>query len=146
MKDFVRIGKHSVGFDPETGFIHICHVGTMNGPEMVELADRIAYYVNTFHPGEARFELVDNRKSTGFTREAREALRNHPMGREDNFLALWGASIGVRTVINLMFKALSLVNASKTVATAKATEAEAREWLTEQRNAYRSRRAKVAES
>ena len=142
MKEVIQVGKHTVGYDEETGFIHLCHVGTMDGAEMTAVADRISEYCRKYHPGEPAFELVDNRKSTGFTRDARIALSNHPMAREEVYAAMWGASFGVRTFINLVFRALAVATGSKSTAHATVTEAEASEWLIEKRNLYRSRKAK----
>ena len=144
MIERIRIGNHTVSFEHESGLIHLAHVGTMDGQEMTAIADEFASYRQRFFRGEPPYIVVDNRKATGFTNDARHALSRHELARDEVCAALWGASFAIRTVINLVFKALALATSSKSVAMAVATEAEARAWLTEQRENFRGRRTKGA--
>jgi len=137
-----RIGKQEVWFDDSSGFIYLIHTGTLDADEARVLNERVASYVNTHTPGEPPFMLVDNRRATGFTGEARKIMSSAPTLRDEVYVALFGASFAIRAVLNLLFRAVTLSSSSKSVVTALPTEAEAREWLTEQRRLFRTRKAK----
>ena len=139
-EDEFKIGKHASWYDSETGFICLSHVGVMNGAEMLAIADWTAECVRKHHPGEPPFQLVDNRQSTGFTSDARPALANHPLARTEVYAAMWGASFGVRTFINLIYRALALATGAKSVTKAFVSEDEASRWLVEQQNLVRRRK------
>ncbi|HVJ94814.1 MAG TPA: hypothetical protein VM580_33735 [Labilithrix sp.] len=139
--DVLQIGQHSMWFDPETKFHHIIHVGVMNGVEMKTVADWTADTQRKYHPDEPPFQLVDNRSSTGFTSDARPALANHPLARTEVYAAMFGASLVVRTFINLIYRGLALATRSKSITKAFVTEADARTWLSEQQGVIRRRRA-----
>ncbi|HVJ88214.1 MAG TPA: hypothetical protein VM580_00320 [Labilithrix sp.] len=135
-----RAGNHSLFYERHSGLVCLVHVGTMNGAEMTAVADQIAEYQGRYFPGEPPFMLVDNRQATGFTLDARHALSQHRLPRDEVYAALWGASFAVRTVINLVFKALSIATNAKSAAMAVGSESEARAWLNEQRNLCSRRR------
>ncbi|HVJ88878.1 MAG TPA: hypothetical protein VM580_03680 [Labilithrix sp.] len=138
----LTVGEHSLDYELDTGFFHLIHVGQMNGSEMTKIADNVAELAKKHNPGEASFMLVDNRKAAGISNEGRRVMSQSPVVRDELYVALFGASFVVRAVINMVFKAVAIASSSKSVAVAVATETEARAWLSEQRQAYRTRGTK----
>ncbi|HVJ90406.1 MAG TPA: hypothetical protein VM580_11440 [Labilithrix sp.] len=144
MVDELVVGAHTLGYEPETGLVRMVHVGLMNADEMRGIADKIAEYARTYHPGRATFFLVDNRRAAGITSDARRVMSLSPVLQDEMYCALFGASFAVRTVINMVFKAVTIATSSKSVVVALASEDDARAWLTDRKLAYGARVAKSA--
>ncbi|HVJ88761.1 MAG TPA: hypothetical protein VM580_03090 [Labilithrix sp.] len=126
-------------YEPETGFFCFAYPpGEVKEEYAVALVEGILKLVPAHcAPGEPMFILIDERYSTGVSREARwvlaDAVRTKPYPR--GFIALYGGSFAFRTFSNLFVKALMLVS-GKLITRAEADEAGARAWLTQQKRAH----------
>jgi len=131
--------KHEWRFEEDTGFIVARTNGIITGPDAVSY---IARYKNDVPAGEAGFMLCDNRKATGNSSEARKIFAND-WDPGEVYMAVYGSPFSYHGLVNLFMAGLKLV---RPLITGKsfATEAEARAWLTDQRNAYRARRARAS--
>ena len=133
------IGPHEIWFEPDTGFIGVVQVGTLDGAHATSMVEHLAEYAK--RSGGATFVIGDDRRAMGLTREARSVFVSSDVVRSECHVALFGASFAFRAVVNLFVKALTLTG-SKFVIHAEADEAKARAWLAEQRRAYLARSAK----
>ena len=122
-------GQHELWYEKETGLVCIVHIGTMNGIDAQPLCDRVAEYAEEY--GMPIFSLVDNRRATGFTNEARKIMVEAAPMRE-MIVALYGASFVIQTLLNMLFRASRAAKLSKSIVTACNSESEARAWLAEQ--------------
>lgn len=136
MSDKENIGKQQLWFDQDSGFIVIVHNETMTADEATGLSERIDAYATKYTPGEPPFILVDDRRATGFTGDARKVMSNNSNLRSELYCALFGATFAMRAVLNLLFRAVQVTTSSASTVIALATEEEARAWPTEQRRAY----------
>lgn len=124
--DIIKIGKHTVRYEPETGFICVAHVGDMSFEDTMALKDA---FERLSQPGKPVFTIADATQATGTSPEARKAFTT---GSEAKYyLASFGANFAYRAIMNLLFKAISL-KMKNFVTHAFGTEAEAREWLAAQ--------------
>ena len=132
-----KIGAHDIWHEPDTGFVFFVHNGVINLAEAREL---VAYLVEK-SGGEPIFFLADDRKATGYTPEARTVLATSELIPIGVYVAVFGAPLVVRVVINLLEKAARVVPGAKVLAYAGLEEASARAWLSERRQAYLRRQA-----
>ena len=138
MDNITRVGSHEIRYEPETGFIVLVQNGWMDKDEAVAVVAAVSAY----HGGRADpyFVLVDHRKTTGASPEARKAIGTGT-NTQDAFVALVSASLATRAIGNLVLKAMSIAS-SKLTGVVVAEEEEARVWLTERRRAYLARTSK----
>ncbi|HVJ90041.1 MAG TPA: hypothetical protein VM580_09565 [Labilithrix sp.] len=131
--------KHEWEFEQDTGFIVARTNGVIAGPDAVKY---IELYKRDVPPGEAGFMLCDNRNATGNSPEARKIFAKE-WDPGEVYLAVFGSSFSYHALTNLFLAGLKLM---RPLITGKSfgSESEARAWLTEQRNAYRARRAKAS--
>lgn len=133
----MTFGDHEVRIEPHSGLIHIVFVGLLNDIELSQLSEFVTNWQGESVSGQPMFVLVDNRKCTGITKEGRKAMAQ--LGSRDKFpvyCSMFGSSLVVRVIVNLIFKAVAISSNSSTALSYEATEAEAREWLDEHRRAY----------
>ena len=136
MIDKTKVGEHELWFEPEFGLTHIVYRGMLNEVEVIEMEAVTAKWQKTTEPS---FYLIDNRSSTGITREGRKAIAKTSGARSGEvFCAIFGAAFALRVLLNLMFKAMELTS-SKTATRFTVDEAEARAWLAERKRAYLAR-------
>ncbi|HVJ92558.1 MAG TPA: hypothetical protein VM580_22305 [Labilithrix sp.] len=140
MTDERSIGPHEISYEADTGFIVFSMHGALEARHAQELRKITLEYETGYFPGKPGFTLVDCRKATGVTGEARKVLAEQ--GKEEpyeSYLALYGGSFAFRAVINLVLKAVRLAGSAKLVAAAIGSEEEARTWLREQKRAWLAR-------
>ena len=125
-----ELGRFELRQEPETGFLRIIHEGTLTE----EGARSLAAEYERFAPAEgAAFVIADYRKATGITFGGRRALAATRL-RGEIYFANFGAPFAHRVVSNLVIRAVGIF--VPVVSEAFASEAEARAWLTQKRNAY----------
>lgn len=128
-----RIGHHELWYESDTGFIGVVHVGELDKAAAVAWAE---YFVTCVkNSGQPAFVIVDDRKATGMTSEARRIIVDSELVRSDFHVAGFGMTFTYRAFINFFSRALALAG-SKVVVKMMSDEAMAREWLTERRRAH----------
>ena len=133
MQEKTTFGAHEIWREADTGLICLSHVGLMTEPEVAVHVDFLLTHQKPSEPG---FLLADNRRATGITREGRALLATGRVRTEfEGYVAQFGAPLGVRALVSLMFKAMQVAVPIKIKLSIFATEAEARAWLIERRRA-----------
>lgn len=148
MSDKINIGGVEAWFEAETGFICIVYPPgvTDEAMAMAGIKATRAYTAPLSSRGEAAFILVDHQLTTSATAAARKVYAM--AAREEKgtrYVVSISTSFAIRAIGNVVMRALSLVQRDVIGAVA-ADEKAAREWLTEQRNAYLARQARHAAS
>ena len=137
-------GQHEVRYDHRTGFIHVVHVGMMDGEEARRVNDAAIRYGAYTPANVPSYVIADNTRAGGMTSEARKLLAARAGMHEEAYVVLFGASFVVRVMMNLLMKAQSLTS-PKLQANAVATEAEALAWLNDRKQAFQARMPSTAE-
>jgi len=137
-----KIGQHEMWYEPDTGLTFIVQIGQPNREETVEMCARLTEY--SANSGEPVFLIADERKATGFGSVSGVAgvLSSTEVLRRECYVALFGGAFAFRVVCTLVARGLAAAG-SPVVVTLPTDEAAARSWLTERRNDYLARRAKI---
>jgi len=132
-----QIGPHRFWFEPDTNFVVIEHVGTIDEAEATALLEQLTR--TRLKPGDAAFYLADHRRAKGVTKEARKVFASSTsamMRGDDLYVATFGATLPERILFNLFFQGLALTMSSKVDGRAVIAEEDARAWLSEQRRRW----------
>jgi len=135
-----RLSAHEMWLDDGTGIVHYMYSGILTGPDMAEMFAMSVKWHEEVNPGGPWLYLIDNRKLKGVRGDARKDIAKLTQTIGDCYTAIYGASFALRVVLNLVFKAASLVT-SRVVLRYAANESEAREWLIACRRAHIARAA-----
>ncbi|HVJ93937.1 MAG TPA: hypothetical protein VM580_29310 [Labilithrix sp.] len=140
MSEKKKFGRHEIGYEADTGFVSIVLNGTLGESDAAEIISTTTTYEQTFYLGQPTFMIVDTRKAGGVTSEARKYMASSG-GQNANqaFVVIFGGSFAIRTMMNLVFKAVEFASSTKLTAAALSTEAEARTWLSDQKRAFLAR-------
>ncbi|HVJ88870.1 MAG TPA: hypothetical protein VM580_03640 [Labilithrix sp.] len=136
-----EIGPHEVWFEPEAGFVGSIQNGRLEEEHATEL---VAYFSTHSNDGDgSTFLILDARKATGHSADARNVFMGSEVLRKDFHVAMFGPSFALRSFINVITKGLVLTG-YKISMHAAADEESARAWLRGERRAYVARKASVA--
>ncbi|HVJ92619.1 MAG TPA: hypothetical protein VM580_22615 [Labilithrix sp.] len=140
MFERTKIGEHEMWFEPDAGILHLVTCGMLNGEEATKLSELVVAFRSDLDPQEPTFILVDNRKSTGITKDGRLAMAESSNSlTAPSVTAVFGGSFALRALVNLIFKGIALTS-DKTLLHYAADEAAARAWLSERQRSYRARK------
>lgn len=127
------LGKHLIRIEGDTLFM--VTRGVVTGDEMVELFGRFDE-IKREHG--MLFVLFDSRLNTGMEPQARKfALEQTDVGRGADLQVLFGASFGVRVIINMILSALKLLGKKSTSVYMMGAESEARAFFEQERERVR---------
>jgi hypothetical protein len=142
-----KSGPLELRFEEVTGFVFLVYP-----PGQIE-ADSAAIVIEALtrrlaETGEPTFVLVDGRRLTGISSEARKVFggsaHDAPKStRTQSYVSAFGGTVVYRTLSNLVIKAAAMLISTQTVMRLDADEAGSRAWLTEQRRAYLARNART---
>ena len=127
--------QHVMAYEADTGIFRFAQNGTMTEADALELINRISQ--SGF--GDAFFVLGDHRNATTTTAGARKAFTQFDLAN-DVYFAAFGASFAFRSIITMVFKAVSVM-LPRFVGVVFSEEAEARAWLREKQGAQGAVRA-----
>jgi hypothetical protein len=136
MTERTKLGTHELWYEADTDVIVFVHVGTIFEAEAAELVDFLMARAHAAPDGRI-FVISDTRRASGVTSEARKVMAAKKMEEFEINVAMVGASFAVRSIINLVVRAIAVTGRSKVSLCALATEAEGRVWLNERKQARR---------
>ena len=105
MKETIDGARPKFRFEPDTGFLVVGRVATMDRADALAL---IALYEKHTRPGEAAFVLKDERDSKSQTAEARRTFAEVKV-RGEGYFARDGSSVAYRIATSVLLKGLGLV-------------------------------------
>ncbi|HVJ93483.1 MAG TPA: hypothetical protein VM580_26965 [Labilithrix sp.] len=142
MVEKTRFRSHEIWREPDTGFIHLVHVGEIDDGDAKLFLDAFARYRN--EGDEPDFVIADSRQALGYSSGARKVFAANRGGlRENSYVAVFGMSFAPRAALNLLLKTLKVVSPVTLNVHMVADEAEARAWLTEKKRTRLARTAKA---
>lgn len=129
------IGRHSVAYEPSTGFFLVCQVGELSESDAVGL---LAAFDELNPSGVPPFVLCSGFEASSITPAARKAFqRERATSGPTAFVAFYGGSRLYRAAAILLTTALKLTGLG-VEASMEADEAAARAWLTRKQEARAS--------
>ncbi|HVJ89572.1 MAG TPA: hypothetical protein VM580_07185 [Labilithrix sp.] len=131
-----------VRYEPETGFVLVAYRDeVITEAEIAELHDKLDRH---YKEGDARFLLIDSRRTSSITPEARKKIAQGKTGGgySRTYMGCYGgASFAARAIANLLIRAVSVLH-KELVINLAADEAAARDWLAAQRRTHLAEQAK----
>ncbi|HVJ94583.1 MAG TPA: STAS/SEC14 domain-containing protein [Labilithrix sp.] len=133
MSEHIRIGRHELWREPDTGFICLLNDGTVDEQHATAMLEAMTTLAGELAPDEPVYVLTDNRKAAGFTSGARKIFATGNGARNKAYVAIFGVSALVGASLKLLLKAISAISSAPTKVEISADEAQARAWLSAQR-------------